>query len=457
MKSWTLTFASMALLVLSACSGSSPAPTPAGGANEWTWVNGADVIGQSGTYGTLGIASPSNVPGAREQAVAWTDASGNFWLFSGNGFDSAGNNGFLNDLWTYSSGQWTWMSGADVVNQLGTYGTQGVPAADNVPGARNGGVSWIDASGNLWLFGGSYEPDGTVNLLNDLWEFSAGEWTWIGGSSMFNQPGTYGTLATAASSNNPGGRFHAVSWTDASGNFWLFGGNAFDSTGALGYLNDLWRYSGGQWTWMGGSSTVDEKGTYGTLGTGAASNIPGAREQATAWTDASGNLWLFGGNGFDSVGNSGLLNDLWEYSGGQWTWVSGAQLVNQLGSYGLQGTRSSSNAPGARDSGVSWTDASGNLWLFGGEGYDSAGTNGALNDLWEYSSGEWTWVSGSIASDQAGTYGTEGAASSGTIPGARIHAVSWTGALGNLWLFGGNGNDSTGASGYLNDLWKYQP
>jgi hypothetical protein len=29
---------------------------------------------------------------------------------------------------------------------------------------------------------------------------------------------------------------------DASGNFWLFGGLGMDSTGTLGYLNDLWKF-----------------------------------------------------------------------------------------------------------------------------------------------------------------------------------------------------------------------
>jgi hypothetical protein len=33
---------------------------------------------------------------------------------------------------------------------------------------------------------------------------------------------------------------------------------------------------------------------------------------------------------------------------------------------------------------LSWTDTSGHLWLFGGEGFDANGTFGALNDLWEY-------------------------------------------------------------------------
>jgi N-acetylneuraminic acid mutarotase len=52
---------------------------------------------------------------------------------------------------------------------------------------------------------------------------------------------------------------------------------------------------------------------YGTLGTPATVNIPGSRLDASAWTDSSGNLWLFGGEGFDANGNLGYLNDVWRY------------------------------------------------------------------------------------------------------------------------------------------------
>jgi hypothetical protein len=55
------------------------------------------------------------------------------------------------------------------------------------------------------------------------------------------QPGIYGTFGTAATTNTPGGRESAIGWTDSSGNFWLFGGVGYDSTGAAGYINDLWR------------------------------------------------------------------------------------------------------------------------------------------------------------------------------------------------------------------------
>ncbi len=107
------------------------------GHNEWTWMSGANVSNQAGTYGTLGTPAPGNVPGGRWGAGSWTDSSGNFWLFGGSGVDGDFNQGLLNDLWKYSAGQWTWMSGANVRDQGGTYGTQGIPDPGNVPGYRS--------------------------------------------------------------------------------------------------------------------------------------------------------------------------------------------------------------------------------------------------------------------------------------------------------------------------------
>jgi hypothetical protein len=81
---------------------------------------------------------------------------------------------------------------------------------------------------------------GTQSYLNDLWKYSAGEWTWMSGSNVYGQKGTYGNLGTAPGGNVPGARYQAVGWTDAAGNFWLFGGYGYDSTGTLGDLIDLW-------------------------------------------------------------------------------------------------------------------------------------------------------------------------------------------------------------------------
>jgi hypothetical protein len=362
----------------------------ASGALSWTdpsgtfWLFGGQYGNNSGYYVDLNTLSqyangqwvnlsPSTLtPGPRYGAAGWTDASGNLWLYGGFYFDYAdrGNNGpqdYLGDFWEYSAGQWTQPS-----------------ASANYPGARYGAATWTDAAGHFWLFGGigfsSGNESGGAADLNDLWEYKGGQWTLISAGNAVNQPGIYGTLGTASSSNVPGSRSAAVSWTDASGKFWLFGGVGYDSTGATGALNDLWKYSAGEWTWMNGSNLSNQAGTYGTQGTPAAGNVPGARSGAIGWIDASGNLWLFGGAG-DGYND---FNDLWKYSAGEWTWVSGSNISNQLTVYGTQGQAAPGNIPGARSSAVSWIDTSGNLWLFGGADDNDFQYGPVLGDLWMY-------------------------------------------------------------------------
>jgi hypothetical protein len=425
--------------------------------SEWVWVNGSKAGNQPGTYGTEGMAAPGNVPGGRQSEVSWIDSSGNFWLFGGIGLDAIGESGPLNDLWEFNAGQWTWVNGSNFVNQHGTYGTIGIGSSSNVPGARSSAVSWTDASGNFWLFGGyGYDSAGTQGYLNDLWEYGGGEWTWMGGSNLANPDAVYGTQGVADPGNSPGGCAQAVGWLDAAGNFWLFGGSSQNSLGLLGSINELWRYGAGEWTWVGGSNLGGQSGTYGTQGTAAPSNIPGARVNPASWIDASGTLWLFGGEGYDSAGTFDFLNDLWKYSAGEWTWVSGSNVAKQQGIYGVKGTAAPGNLPGARSGGTGWIDSSGNLWLFGGSGPNAVGTGSSLNDLWRYSAGEWTWMAGSNVLNQQGTYGTIGVPAPDNVPGGRVVMVTWIDAAGNLWLFGGEGFDYSGRGvGPLNDLWEF--
>ena len=393
MKFCNSILAGIALLALWGCSGGSMGtpskqnPTPNSTHNEWTWVAGSNSANPAGVYGTPGTAAPGNTPGGREGAVSWTDASGNFWLFGGLGLDVNGASEFLNDLWRYSGGQWTWMGGSKVgiQHQPGVYGIKGTPDPANVPGARSNALSWTDLSGNSWMFGGSgWDSAGNLGDLNDLWEYSNsnGQWAWMGGANVIGQPGTYGVMGTPSPVNTPGARFGASGWVDASGNFWLFGGSS--GTNSFQPLNDLWKFSGGQWTWMSGSNLANQPGMYGIQGTAAPQNTPGARVTAATWTDASGTLWLFGGDGFGSAGNVGEINDLWKFSAGQWTWVSGSNLAGQQGIYGTMGMAAPGNIPGARSPAASWQDSSGNLWLLGGLGDDTNKTLGYLSDLWKF-------------------------------------------------------------------------
>ncbi len=487
---------SVAALCAVGCGGGSRSSIGSGGGTttqvvtkEWTWVGGSDQANSTltlhGSYGTEGVASASNEPPGRFSPVTWIDRSGNFWMFGGEGNDPQFTNGPYNDLWEYSPStkEWTWMSGSSTVpgNQMAVYGTEGTASAGNVPGGRTESVSWMDGSGNFWLFGGAgFDANGSNGTLNDLWEYSPStkEWTWMGGSSIEDQAGSHGTLGVAASTNIPGARSSAVSWTDPSGNFWLFGGDLYVPNSSSNLFNDLWKYSPStrEWTWMGGSMNSNAVGVYGTEGTAATGNVPGARDYAVSWTDGSGNLWLFGGFGVVSMGGGADLNDLWEFnpSTNQWTWVSGSNTVNVVtgkvcvsGVYGTEGTAGTANVPGGRNGANGWMDASGNLWLFGGLGCDMNGTQGSLNDLWEYSpaSKSWTWQSGSnsVVATQSetggasGVYGTMGTAAATNTPGGHSSSATWTDSSGTFWLFGGVGHDATGMRGELNDLWSYTP
>ena len=67
---------------------------------------------------------------------------------------------------------------------------------------------------------------------------------------------------------------------------------------------------------------------------------------------------------------------MWNYDGNNWTWISGSNIIDQLGNYGQQGISSSSNIPGSRFYSISWIDNNNHFWLFGGYGYDSIGSFG---------------------------------------------------------------------------------
>src|SRR6185437_8405114 len=348
---------------------------------RWTWQGGSNTIDAAGQYGTQAVASSSNAPGAREAPSAWTDANGNFWLFGGYGYANSDSGGLLNDLWEYepSVGQWIWMGGADSLGSTGTIGTQGQPAAGNVPSAREAAATWTDPTGQLWLFGGLGDASGQSVQFNDLWRYqpTTGQWTWRAGPTTADGTGSYGTQGVAASSNVPPPRAYPITWVDSAGILWMFGGAQYDAQGVSALFNDLWSYNPttNLWTWVGGSGSPNAGGSYGPIGNPASTNLPGARAAATAWVDASGDLWLLGGYGLDQQGNTGELNDLWRYSpnSGTWTWVAGAATANANGSYGTQGAAAASNAPGARVTASAWTDASGNFWLFGGYGYGQSG------------------------------------------------------------------------------------
>jgi hypothetical protein len=287
--------------------------------NEWTWVTGSNSANQKSSYGTKGIASATNTPGARFGAMTWIDTINNeLWLLGGQQYTTTTQR--INDLWKYSiaNNAWTWVGGDSAANAFGIYGTKGVTSSSIAPGARQASVTWRDGDNNFWLFGGDgYPASGGMGYLNDLWKYNptSNEWTWVNGSNTISQVASYGNKGITSINNIPGARQMSISWSDKENNLWLFGGWGFVGP-AFGRLNDLWKYttSNNEWTWMGGANTTDQKGTYENKGTSSTTATPGARRMSVSWTDKNGNMWLFGGNGYDNLDSLGVMNDLWKIS-----------------------------------------------------------------------------------------------------------------------------------------------
>ncbi|MES2594472.1 MAG: kelch repeat-containing protein [Verrucomicrobiota bacterium] len=431
-------------------------PQPA----AWTWLAGPKSRNGVGIYGNLGVAAAANNPGARQGAMNWLAADGSLWMLGGYGYATAVTNPprYLNDLWQYRRdlGQWVWRAGASTFNGPGTYGSIGVEAAGNTPGARHTGTTWTDGNGNLWLFGGyGIGASGAPAWLNDLWRYNVGtgRWAHMKGSTATGGAATYGTQGTAAAANTPGARSSAAG-VYRNGALWLLGG--YNGTN---HHNDLWRYdiASGNWTWMEGSSTPNQNGVYGTQGTAAAANTPGSRRDATGWLAKDGNLWFFGGLGLGATGSTrGDLNDLWRYDPvtGNWAWIKGGNAIGAAGIYGTVNTPAPGNQPGGRSAGSGWVTIDGDFWLIGG----FKDSNLTFNDVWIYdvATNQWTWKQGAAGTlSVPGVYGTRGVAAAGNHPGGRFTPSTWVTLNGSFWIFGGGGADSFGNTGRLSDLWSH--
>ena len=77
-----------------------------------------------------------------------------------------------------------------------------------------------------------------------------------------------------------------------------------------GSLNDLWSFplvtAGGRWTWLKGSRTINSPGHTISQGACAPENVPGARCFHSVAIDSRRRaLYLFGGVGFTTTGQSG--------------------------------------------------------------------------------------------------------------------------------------------------------
>ena len=276
----------------------------------------------------------------------------------------------------------------------------------------------------------------------------SGTWTWIKGDSVPLSYGSYGQQGTASPVNNPPALYEAANWTDADGNFWLFGGVHYQD---FNMYSDLWKFDvyKNQWIWVKGSGIVNQPGNYGVQGIPATGNNPGARAWGIAtWVDPDGNLWLFGGTGIDHAGEEGRLNDLWKYSieDHAWTWMKGDQSINGIAEYGTLGIESPDNKIPSRDESSCTWSINNEFWIFGGV------TNaGLFNDMWRYNwfTNNWTWMKGGEQLNREPVHGLLNVADEQNDPGGRFAYCSWLNCDGKLLFFGGENSKA------YNDLWSF--
>ena len=216
--------------------------------------------------------------------------------------------------------------------------------------------------------GGSGNPTPTGSVIVTSGAFSSAPTTLSsGGGTIKIYPGS---LAVGVDSLN-------VTYTPDSASVNIYAGAS--GSGSVTVTAVASATSG--WTWMAGNSTMiyssttnqwGQPGVYGTQGSGGSGNTPGGRQGPSGWTDSSGHLWVFGGDSFDSLGNVGWINDLWEFnpSTKEWTWMGGSKTSASHGVYGTLGVFAAGNIPGGRWAATTWKDGNGNFWLFGGYGYE---------------------------------------------------------------------------------------
>ena len=132
------------------------------------------------------------------------------------------------------------------------YGTLGTPAAGNIPGGRDGAVELDRQQRQSLALWGLWRPmpTATAGYLNDLWEFNPSTnngpgWAEAARSAVWQaSPASTARWERLLPETSPEAVLDAASWTDSSGNFWLFGGSRLSMpTAMLGYLNDLWEFN----------------------------------------------------------------------------------------------------------------------------------------------------------------------------------------------------------------------
>lgn len=280
-------------------------------------------------------------------------------------------------------------------------------------------------------------------LKNDLWKYSMPTMSW-----KLMQNGT-----AEVQDSVPGSRQLAAGCGLLNTYFVLFGGLGSEEK----VLGDTWIFYQPDSMWY----TLEGLRSKVSASNATEGNRPSARGDMAVWCTGD-EMIVFGG--FNE--KNGLHHDLWRFSLLSLSWEesdSSAKLpadhefVKHL------------NYPDGRSGATTWVSGD-RLFMFGGNIMENNLRSkhmmiGNVGDLWEYSKQQDTWIyhTGSqTVCKSVAKYGELGSDLGNYSPSCRRRAASWVDSLENLWLFGGDGIDSSQASfsvfshsKLLSDIWYY--
>jgi hypothetical protein len=322
----------------------------------------------------------------------------------------SGNSGYftanISETWSFVGGTWSLLvsSNSSVTQPTTRFGVS---------------LAYDDRDHYVVLFGGcpgwAWRPypcngwDGgrfvVYSSANDTWKFVNGTWTQL-----------------TPSIRPPGRVFGAMAFDFGSHSLVLFGGSSPSNLvpGPV-YLNDTWRFSGGNWSQV--NSTV--------------SPLPRSYDAPLAFDATTHRLVLYGGSWewtqFTGWGAPNRLSDTWTLKGGHWTEVSPSFIPPEMAAatiaYDAREGYTLVYVPGQVANGYWWIPIASDV----------------IGETWKYMGGNWTLLH--LASSP---------------PYRTCASMAYDPALGKVLLFGGESSlggcmvpPLYGATAYFNETWTF--